>query len=54
MANSIETKPIIQVIRNQRVMMSSELARLYAVPPSALMQAVKRNLLRFPHDYVSI
>lgn len=52
MTNSIETKPTIQVIRNQRVMLSSELARLYGVSPSALMQAVKRNLLRFPHDFM--
>ena len=52
MTSTIETKPIIQVIRNQRVMLSSELARLYGVSPSVLMQAVKRNLLRFPSDFM--
>lgn len=52
MINPIETKPTIQVIRNQRVMLSSELALLYGVSPSVLMQAVKRNLLRFPHDFM--
>jgi DNA-binding PadR family transcriptional regulator len=52
MASVIELKPAIQVIRKQRVMLSSELARLYGVPPSALMQAVKRNLLRFPSDFM--
>ena len=52
MTNSIETKPTIQVIRNQRVMLSTELASLYRVSPSVLMQAVKRNLLRFPHDFM--
>ena len=50
MVNSVETKPSIQVIRNQRVMLSTELASLYGVSPSVLMQAVKRNLLRFPND----
>ena len=52
MDNSTETKPSIQVIRNQRVMLSTELASLYGVSPSVLMQAVKRNLLRFPHDFM--
>ena len=47
-----EIKPAIQVIRKQRVMLSSELARLYGVSPSVLMQAVKRNMLRFPHDFM--
>jgi DNA-binding PadR family transcriptional regulator len=52
MTSAIEIKPTIQVIRKQRVMLSSELARLYGVSPSVLMQAVKRNLLRFPHDFM--
>ena len=52
MTSLLEIKPTIQVIRNQRVMLSSELARLYGVSPSVLMQAVKRNLLRFPHDFM--
>ena len=52
MTNLSETKPSIQVIRNQRVMLSTELASLYGVSPSVLMQAVKRNLLRFPHDFM--
>lgn len=47
-----ENRPAIQVIRQQRVMLSTELARLYGVQPSALMQAVKRNLLRFPSDFM--
>ncbi len=52
MTGVIEPKPAIQVIRKQRVMLSSELARLYGVSPSVLMQAVKRNLSRFPHDFM--
>lgn len=42
----------VQVIRNQRVMISSDLAKLYGVTPSALMQAVKRNAARFPIDFM--
>ena len=52
MANINDIKPVIQVIRNQRVVISTELAQLYGVLPSALMQAVKRNLMRFPNDFM--
>ena len=52
MASLIELKPSVQVIRKQRVMLSGELARLYGVSPSVLMQAVKRNLSRFPDDFM--
>ena len=52
MASLIELKPSVQVIRKQRMMLSSELARLYGVSPSVLMQAVKRNLSRFPDDFM--
>jgi ORF6N domain len=33
-------------------MLSSALARLYEVEPRALVQAVKRNLARFPEDFM--
>ena len=52
MTSVIELKPAIQVIRKQRMMLSSELAKLYGVSPSVLMQAVKRNLSRFPDDFM--
>jgi hypothetical protein len=45
-------KPAIQIIRNQRVMLSSDLASLYCILPKVLMQSVKRNLLRFPQDFM--
>jgi hypothetical protein len=41
----------IHVLRGQRVMLSSDLAELYGVPTGALVQAVKRNLDRFPPDF---
>ena len=52
MADLINLKPAIQIIRNQRVMISSDLAQLYGVIPKVLMQAVKRNLQRFPEDFM--
>lgn len=52
MVDLINMRSSIQVIRNQRVMISSDLAQLYGVLASALMQAVKRNLVRFPEDFM--
>ena len=39
-------------IRGQKVMLSIYLAELYGVKPRALVQAVKRNIERFPHDFM--
>ncbi len=52
MTNLIEIKPTIQVIRKHRVMLSTDLALLYGVIPKVLMQSVKRNLFRFPSDFM--
>ena len=46
----IENK--IFIIRNQKVMLSNHLAELYGVKTSALAQAVKRNIDRFPTDFM--
>ena len=42
----------IVVIRGLKVMLDEDLARLYQVPTKALVQAVKRNLRRFPEDFM--
>lgn len=42
----------ILTLRGQRVMLSSDLARIYGVEPRTLMQAVKRNSERFPADFI--
>jgi hypothetical protein len=42
----------IFVIRGQKVMLSMHLAELYEVEPRALVQAVKRNIERFPEDFM--
>ena len=41
----------IFLIRGHKVMFSTQLAELYEVEPRALMQAVKRNIERFPEDF---
>ena len=42
----------ILLLRDQRVMLDADLAELYGVPTKALVQAVKRNLGRFPDDFM--
>ena len=46
------TEHRIYIIRKQKVMISTHLATLYEVEPRVLMQAVKRNLERFPRDFM--
>jgi len=43
---------LIRVVRDQRVMLDSDLAMLYGVATKALNQAVKRNADRFPADFM--
>jgi hypothetical protein len=42
----------IYLIRGCKVMLDSDLAELYEVPTKALNQAVRRNLDRFPADFM--
>ena len=42
----------IFLIRNSRVMLDKDLAELYGVSTKALNQAVKRNIKRFPDDFM--
>jgi len=42
----------IHEIRGQRVMLDFDLAQLYETETKALNQAVKRNLKRFPEDFM--
>ena len=41
----------IYYLRGQRVMLSHDLAALYQVETKVLMQAVRRNIERFPEDF---
>jgi hypothetical protein len=42
----------IYIIRNQKVMLDKDLATLYGVETRVLNQAVKRNITRFPDDFM--
>src|SRR5271154_5962763 len=44
--------PLIHTIRGQRVILASDLAKLYGVRTLRLNEAVKRNKVRFPTDFM--
>lgn len=46
----IESK--IFLVRGQKVILSADLSKLYGVKPKVLIQAVKRNIERFPEDFM--
>jgi hypothetical protein len=50
LVNQIE--PCILLVRGQRVMLDADLAELYGTTTKVLNQAVKRNLERFPADFM--
>ena len=43
--------PTIHTVRRQKVVLDSDLAKLYGVQPKRLNQAVRRNRARFPDDF---
>ena len=43
---------LIYEIRGQKVMLDSDLAKLYQVETKVLNQAVRRNIKRFPEDFM--
>ena len=43
---------VIRLVRRQKVMLDADLAGLYGVETRVLVQAVKRNLERFPEDFM--
>ena len=43
---------LIYIIRDQKVMIDADLAELYGVPTKVLKQAVRRNIDRFPLDFM--
>jgi hypothetical protein len=42
----------IHLIRDQKVMLDKDLAELYGVTTGNLNKAVKRNIRRFPEDFM--
>jgi len=49
---TIEQK--IYLIRGQKVMLDKDLAELYGIETKVLKQAVKRNIKRFPADFMFV
>ncbi|HEY5297882.1 MAG TPA: ORF6N domain-containing protein [Verrucomicrobiae bacterium] len=45
-------EPLIQMFRAERVILDSDLARIYGVETGALNRAVKRNSGKFPADFM--
>jgi len=45
-------EPLIRTIRNERVILDSDLAQIYGVETGALNRAVKRNSDKFPDDFM--
>lgn len=48
--NNVES--LIRVIRGQQVMLDRDLAELYGVETKRLNEQVKRNIERFPEDFM--
>lgn len=44
-------EPLIREVRGERVILDTDLARVYGVPTFRFNEAVKRNLKRFPADF---
>ena len=42
----------IYFIRGERIMLDFDLASLYAIPVRTLKQSVRRNIKRFPPDFM--
>ncbi|HEY5125100.1 MAG TPA: ORF6N domain-containing protein [Ignavibacteria bacterium] len=49
---SLHIEHLVYFIRGQRIMLDSDLATVYGVPTKVLNQAVKRNIDRFPKDFM--
>lgn len=47
-----QTERMIYLIRGQKVMLDSDLAELYQVETKQLNRQVRRNILRFPNDFM--
>src|SRR5437879_10239023 len=44
-------EPLIHLVRGKRVMLDSDLAKIYGVETKRLKEQFKRNIKRFPEDF---
>ena len=45
-------EPLIQAVRGDRVILDSDLAQIYGVPTKRLNEQVRRNIEKFPSDFM--
>lgn len=50
--DAIDIRPMIRVIRGLYVLLDSDLSALYGVETRRLNEQVKRNITRFPEDFM--
>ena len=50
--SALDIDSVIVTVRGQRVILDSDLARIYGVPTKRLNEQVKRNVGRFPPDFM--
>lgn len=48
----INIQPMIRIIREKQVMLDRDLAAIYGVETKRLNEQVKRNIERFPDDFM--
>ena len=48
----MEVEELIYLVRGRKVMLDQDLAKLYGVETRLLTRAVRRNLERFPDDFM--
>jgi len=51
-ATACNIEDLIHTFRSRKVILDKDLAKLYGVPTKVLNQAVRRNLKRFPDDFM--
>lgn len=49
---SIHVEATIRTLRDERVILDTDLADIYGIPTYRLNEAVKRNRERFPEDFM--
>ena len=52
MKQELNIENLIHIIRDKKVMLDFDLAMLYGVETKSLNQSVKRNIERFPEDFM--
>ena len=52
MEQKLDIESLIHIIRDKKVMLDFDLAMLYGVKTKSLNQSVKRNIERFPEDFM--